>query len=84
MGTYLFLRDNRFGKTDLVKHKIDLLDPKPFKQPYRRIPPGMYEEVRQHLKDMLAAGAIRESNSPYSSNVVLIRKKDNSRRVRTE
>ena len=68
------------GKTDLVKHKIDLLDTKPFKQPYRRIPPGMYEEVRQHLKDMLAAGAIRESNSPYSSNVVLVRKKDNSLR----
>ena len=68
------------GRTDLVKHKIELLDDRPFKQPYRRIPPGMYEEVRQHLKDMLAAGAIRESDSPYSSNVVLVRKKDNSLR----
>ena len=68
------------GKTDLVKHKIELTDNTPFKQPYRRIPPGMYEEVKQHLKEMLEAGAIKESKSPYSSNVVLIRKKDNSLR----
>ena len=40
----------------------------------------MYEEVRQHLKDMLDCGAIRESDSPYSSNVVLVRKKDGSLR----
>ena len=68
------------GCTDAVKHKIILTDDKPFKQPYRKIPPGMYEEVRQHLKDMLECGAIRPSESPYSSNVVLVRKKDNSLR----
>lgn len=34
----------------------------------------MYDEVRQHLKDMLSCGAIRPSGSPYSSNVVLVRK----------
>ena len=62
------------GKTDLVKHKIVLEDPTPFKEPYRRIPPAMVEEVRQHIKEMLDAGVIRESGSPYSSNIVLIRK----------
>ena len=66
------------GCTNVMKHRIILTDDKPFKQPYRKIPPGMYEEVRQHLKDMLACGAIRPSDSPYSSNVVLVRKKDNS------
>ncbi|XP_033726764.1 uncharacterized protein LOC117316332 [Pecten maximus] len=68
------------GKTNLIKHKIELLDERPFKQPYRKIPPAMYEEVRQHIKEMQEAGVIRESNSPFSSNVVLVRKKDGSLR----
>ncbi|XP_061185873.1 uncharacterized protein LOC133193977 [Saccostrea echinata] len=49
-------------------------------EPYRRILPGMYEEVRQHLKEMLEAYAIRESKSPYCSNVVLAKKLDGSLR----
>ena len=68
------------GKTDLVKHSIKLTDETPFKEPYRRIPPGLFEKVRMHLKEMLDSGAIRESESPYSSNVVLVRKKDGSLR----
>ena len=40
----------------------------------------MFEGVRQHLKEMLDAEAIRESQSPYSSNIVLVRKKNNSLR----
>jgi hypothetical protein len=47
------------GNTDLVKHKIELDDKRPFKLPYRKIPPGMYDEVRQHVKEMLDAGIIR-------------------------
>ena len=59
---------------------IELSDSTPFKDASRRIPPGMIEEVRENLKDMLDAGAIRESHSPYSSNVVLVKKKDGSLR----
>lgn len=68
------------GCTTLVEHEIKLSDPTPFKEAHRRIPPGMYEEVREHLKDMLDTGAVRESNSPFSSNIVLVRKKDNTLR----
>ena len=68
------------GCTDLVEHEIHLNDPTPFKDLYRQIPPAMFEEVRQHLKEMLDAGAVRESQSPFSSNIVLVRKKDNSLR----
>ena len=69
-----------YGRTDLVEHEIKLTDDTPFKEPYRRIPPGLYEEVRQHLKEMIEAGAIQPSKSPISSNVVLVRKKDGSLR----
>ena len=68
------------GCTNLVEHEIKLTDPLPFKDPFRRIPPGMFEEVREHLKDMLDAGAIKPSQSPFSSNIVLVRKKDGSLR----
>lgn len=68
------------GRTDLIKHHIKLNDDQPFKQAYRRIPPSMYEEVRQHLREMVDCGAIRESKSPYCSNIVLVRKKNNSLR----
>ena len=68
------------GRTDAVKRTINLTDDVPFKDPYRRVPPALYEEVRQHLKEMLKAGAIRPSKSPYSSNVVLVRKKDGNLR----
>ncbi|VDI45425.1 Hypothetical predicted protein [Mytilus galloprovincialis] len=50
------------GFTTLVEHEIKLTDNIPFKEPYRRIPPSLYEEVREHLKEMLEAGAIRESS----------------------
>ena len=63
-----------------MKHSIKLTDNTPFKEPYRRIPPAMYEEVKQHIKEMLDADAIRPSESPISSNVVLVRKKDGSLR----
>lgn len=69
------------GHTDLVKHQIKLEKEEPFKEPYRRIPPGLIQEVQEHLEEMLKAGAIRESESPYSSNVVIVRKKDGSIRL---
>lgn len=68
------------GCCNLVRQKIVLIDDSPFKQPYRKIPPSMYEEVRQHLKEMLKCGAIKESDITFSSNVVLVRKKDGSLR----
>ena len=72
--------DQDLGCTDVVKHRIELTDNTPFKERSRRIPPAMYAEVRQHLKEMLDGGIIEESSSPWSSNVVLVRKKDGSLR----
>ena len=69
------------GHTGILKHKIKLTDETPFKERHRRIPPGMYEELRKHLQEMLECGAIRQSHSPWSSNIVLVRKSDGSLRV---
>ena len=38
--------DLDLGKTSIVKHSIKVNDPVPFKEQYRCIPPGMYDEVK--------------------------------------
>ena len=79
-GRLFALEKNDLGHTTKVKHKIRLNDYTPFKERYRRVPPHLYEEVRRHLKEMVEIGAIRKSNSPWASAVVLVRKKDGSLR----
>ena len=73
--------DYDIGHTNIVQHKILLEDDRPFKQRYRHIPPSMYEDVKSHLYQMLRAGIIRKSHSPYASNVVLVKKKNGTLRI---
>ena len=73
--------DTDVGHTTMVKHKIELLDERPFKQRYRRIPQSMFQEVKSHIHQMLRTGIIRKSHSPWSSNLVLVKKKDGSLRL---
>ena len=64
--------DLDLGKTSIVKHSIKVNDPVPFKEQYRYIQSGMYDEVKAHIQEMLDVGAIRPSNSPWASAVVLV------------
>ena len=77
----VFAREGpEIGCSDHTLHKIPQTENTPFKLRNTPVPPAMYEEVRQHLKDMQVCGAIRPSQSPYSSPVVLVRKRDGSLR----
>ena len=73
--------DTYIGHCTFVKHNINLTDDIPFKQRHRRIPPAMIDEVRAHLEQLAASGIIRESHSPWASNVVLVRKRNGSLRM---
>ena len=73
--------DLNLGKCNILKHNIQLTDQQPFKERYRRIPPHLFEEVKQHLQEMVEVGAIRKSFSPWASAVVLVRKKDGGLRL---
>jgi hypothetical protein len=69
------------GHSNMVRHRIDLDNDIPFRQRYRRMPPAMFDEVRSHLQQLLSAGVIRSSHSPWASNVVFARKHDGSLRM---
>lgn len=69
------------GFTDLVKHNIIVTDDTPISQPYRRVPPSALGEVQEHIKDLLAKDIIRPSTSPYSSPIVIVRKKSGEIRM---
>lgn len=64
------------GKTDLVKHSINTGNARPIKQPPRRIPLAKMAEVRREIDDMLEREVIETSDSPWSSPIVLVKKKD--------
>jgi transposase InsO family protein len=68
------------GCSQLGQHDILMDDDTPIKQRFRRIPPSIFEEVRQHLQNMVNTGVIRPSVSPWASPIVLVRKKDGSLR----
>lgn len=73
--------DLDYGHTTAVKHKIRLSDPTPFKQRVRPIHPSDYEAVRLHLKELCDANIIRESESPFASPVVIVKKKSGQIRL---
>lgn len=70
-----------YGHTTTVQHEIPLVDPRPFRLPYRKIPPSQWQDVRRLLIEMETAGVVRPSKSPYASPVVVVTKKDGSLRL---
>ena len=72
--------DYDLGQTDLVMHRIDTGDNRPFRQPLRRHPVSQLPIIDEHVDQMLRQGIVEPAASPWSSNVVLVRRKDNKYR----
>ncbi len=66
------------GVTDLVEHRINTGDAQPVRQRARRLPIQQREVEKEQIEDMLKRGIVTESQSPWASPVVLVRKKDNT------
>ncbi|XP_025763376.1 uncharacterized protein LOC112847002 [Oreochromis niloticus] len=64
-----------------VEHNIRLSNSTPFRERSRRLAPADIDDVRQHLQQLLAAGIIKESRSPFASPIVVVRKKNGSIRI---
>ena len=76
--------DSDLGHTTLVTHKIPLTDETPIKEKVRRIPHGMFEEVKKQIEVMLKTGVIKPSHSSWNSNIILALKKDSTWRLFTD
>ena len=70
------LEDGEMGCTKAAEHKIEVTDPRPFKERLRNISSGLLDEVKEHLNYMLDMGAIKPSKSAWNNTVVLVHKKD--------
>ena len=69
------------GETDVIQHQIRLTDDTPIRcKPYP-LPYAMQEELRNQVDTMLEMGVVRPSTSPYTSPIVMVKKKDGSNRV---
>lgn len=68
------------GQTDLVLHEIDTGGEKPVKLPPRRLPQRQKEIIDKELDKMLRDNIIEPSESPWSSHICLVTKKDGSLR----
>ena len=72
--------DDDIGRTGVLKHKIPTADARPIKQPLRRVPYHMQKEMDDQIESMLKKDIISPSKSPWASGIVLVKKKDGSKR----
>jgi hypothetical protein len=69
------------GETNLGEHAIDTGDAKPIRQPLRRHPQQLLQDIDTQVQKMVEAGIVEKSASPWASNLVMVRKKDGSYRM---
>ena len=68
------------GRTRIIPHRIDTGDNAPHFEQLRRHPTTQLPMIDEHVEHMLAHDVIEPAASPWSSNVVMVRKQDGSMR----
>ena len=64
----------------MIGHQIDTGSARPIKQKPRRTSPSKHAEIERQVENLLQRSVVKKSNSPWSSPVVLVTKKDGSQR----
>lgn len=68
-------------RVKIVEHRIKFMDEEPFKEAPRRVPIFKREILDAEILKLEKQGLVEKSNSPWSSQLVLVKKKDGSWRV---
>lgn len=63
------------GRTGIIKHAIHTKGG-PIRQPPHRLPESLKPVINTEVNKMLDQGVVRHSNSPWSSPIVMVQKKD--------
>ena len=72
--------DSDLGRSGLIQHQIPTGEARPIKQPMRRIPVHLRDEVDQQIDKMLNENIIQPSTSSWASGIVIVKKKDGTSR----
>ena len=72
------------GEAKGFVHRIRLTDDRPFRLPYRRVPPAHYQKLCRVLTEMEEQGIIRKSVSEFASPLVMVWKKNGDLRICTD
>ena len=64
------------GRTEAAQLNICTGDSRPVSSHPYRVPPRLKESVKEQLDQLLALGIIEPSSSPWSSSLVIVKKKD--------
>jgi hypothetical protein len=72
---------SELGKCNIIKHVIHTIDEQPVFVPAYRKSQSERQEIKLQIDEMLQAGIIRKSMSPWSSPVILVPKPNNTKRM---
>ena len=74
------LEDGELGHTSVIQHHVDTGDHVPIREPARRVPFIHRKVIASMVEEMEQQGVVRPSVSPWASPVVLVPKKDGTKR----
>ena len=80
LDRFRYMFRSKPGRTDVTKHEIDTGDSKPVRGGRYRMSDSERNQTRKMVKELVEAGAVRPSNSPWAASVVLVPKKDGTTR----
>ncbi len=69
------------GRTNVLKHKINLVHPFPITARPKSFDLAMQRKMKQEVQDLLRRGIIHPSISPYSASILVVEKKDGTIRI---
>jgi len=80
LNSYADIFSNSPGQTDIIEHKILLTDSNPIRSKNYPVPHSLRQVIKDELAEMIRMEVVEPSDSPYSSPLLMVKKKDGTNR----